>query len=270
MKKYILYVAIICFMIGAVFFAGLFLRGFFHTQQEAAVIEELSEIAFHPTETTVESTVAEIKPIEETKETEPEETMPEKERQALLDGYDYNALAEINSDCIGWITVDGTTISRPVMWRENDNSYYLDKDFYGNYAFHGTPFIDGFCIPGQGNLIIYGHNTADYEGFGTLMNYTSYEFYKLHPNINFYTQEGKCVYEIFAVCKISAQYDKEYYEYYGLEDTEKLQSFLNAACERSLYQTNINPSASDKIIMLSTCEYSQVNGRMVILAREIV
>ena len=42
------------------------------------------------------------------------------------------ALHEENPDCIGWLTIDGTRIDYPVMYRSGDKNYYLHRDFNGN------------------------------------------------------------------------------------------------------------------------------------------
>ena len=39
------------------------------------------------------------------------------------------ALHEENPDCIGWLTIDGTRIDYPVMYRPGDKNYYLHRDF---------------------------------------------------------------------------------------------------------------------------------------------
>ena len=41
------------------------------------------------------------------------------------------ALHEENPDCIGWLTIDGTRIDYPVMYRPGDKNYYLHRDFNG-------------------------------------------------------------------------------------------------------------------------------------------
>ena len=41
------------------------------------------------------------------------------------------ALHEENPDCIGWLTIEGTKIDYPVMYRSGDKNYYLHRDFNG-------------------------------------------------------------------------------------------------------------------------------------------
>ena len=41
-----------------------------------------------------------------------------------IDDFDYQALLDENSDCIGWLKIDGTDISYPVV-QGKDNEFYL-------------------------------------------------------------------------------------------------------------------------------------------------
>ena len=73
--------------------------------------------------------------------------------------HDLAALQAENPDCVGWLTIPDTTVDYPVVWTPSDPEHYLRRDFYGNPASGGTPFLDGRSQPqaeGQ-NLIVYGH-----------------------------------------------------------------------------------------------------------------
>ena len=48
------------------------------------------------------------------------------------------ALHEENPDCIGWLTIDGTRIAYPVMYRPGDKNYYLHRNFNGEYSANGS------------------------------------------------------------------------------------------------------------------------------------
>ena len=58
-----------------------------------------------------------------------------------ISNIDINELKTINSDIIGWIIVDGTSINYPVL-KTNDNSFYLTHDFNKNYSIGGWIFMD--------------------------------------------------------------------------------------------------------------------------------
>ena len=44
--------------------------------------------------------------------------------------------------------------------------------------------------------------------------------------------------------------------------------FVVSVKEKSLYQTGTTAKYRDKLLTLSTCEYSQKNGRMVLVAKK--
>ena len=56
--------------------------------------------------------------------------------------HDLAALQAENPDCVGWLTFPDTTVDYPVVWTPSDPEHYLRRDFYGNSASGGTPFLD--------------------------------------------------------------------------------------------------------------------------------
>ena len=109
------------------------------------------------------------------------------------------ALHEENPDCIGWLTIDGTRIDYPVMYRPGDKNYYLHRDFNGEYSANGCLFLAEECVPGDSdNLIIYGHHMNSGKMFADLEKYKDERFYEEHPTILFRTIWGNEQYQIFA------------------------------------------------------------------------
>ena len=187
-----------------------------------------------------------------------------------VDNVDLTNIVKINSDVIGWIKIDGTNINYPVM--QNGN-YYLHRDIYKNYSSHGTPYLAEYCnLDTSDNLIIYGHNMRDKTMFSELINYKKYEFYSEYKYISFYTLEDnntiENIYEIVFAFKTTTSGFK-YYNYINFSDEQELNIFAQKCKELEFYSTGIEISYGDKLLTLSTCEYSNKNGRMVIVARKI-
>ena len=85
------------------------------------------------------------------------------------------------------------------------------------------------------------------------------------------TVEKEYSYEIFAVFKTTV-YTKNtfrYYENINFENKKMYNDFINICKDKSLYQTGIKIKDKEKLITLSTCEYSNKNSRLVIVARKI-
>ena len=53
----------------------------------------------------------------------------------------FRDLLSQNSDTIGWLTIDGTTIDYVVMHAPDEPDKYLHRDFYGNESRYGTLFV---------------------------------------------------------------------------------------------------------------------------------
>lgn len=184
---------------------------------------------------------------------------------------DINKLYEENKDIVGWLKIDDTTINYPIMQNINDPNYYLRRDFYKNYSSYGTPYMAKQCNLNSDNIVIYGHHMKNNKMFGELEKYKSKDFYNNHKIITFTTLEKEYSYEIFAVFKTTV-YTKNtfrYYENINFENKKMYNDFINICKDKSLYQTGIEIKDKEKLITLSTCEYSNKNSRLVIVARKI-
>ncbi len=183
-----------------------------------------------------------------------------------------NDIYNQNNDMVGWLKIDDTNIDYPVMQTKNNEEYYLRKNFYKKYSSYGTPFLASSCnVDTSDNLIIYGHHMKNSKMFGELENYKKEDFYKSHKYIKFYTLEADNKYEIFAVFR-TALYKNNTFKYYQnieLDNEDDYIRFINKCCELSYYDTGIKPNYKEKLITLSTCDYTTENSRLVVVAREI-
>ena len=186
----------------------------------------------------------------------------------------YARLLEQNADFIGWIQIEGTPISYPVMYTPDDPEYYLHRNFDKEYEYSGLPFVDGSCSldPRSTNVIVYGHNMKSDTMFSHLLDYQDESFYKEHPYITFNTIYGDAQYEIVSVILARALYeDEEGFRYYGMIDAasqEEFDEYMANIHAMELYDTGVDASYGDQLLTLSTCEYSQENGRLAIIAKK--
>ena len=186
----------------------------------------------------------------------------------------YRELHDTNPDMVGWLTIPDTPVDYPVMYKEGDNDWYLNHNFEGADDVTGLLVLDKRCDPsGNGvNCLIHGHNMKSGAMFGSLKKYAQKEYYKEHPAIYFNTLYEERIYDIIAVFR-SQVYDEnttsfEFYDYIQIDDEASFDEYVKGAVTESLYETGITASWGDKLLTLSTCEYTKANGRLVILARE--
>lgn len=182
------------------------------------------------------------------------------------------ALHEENRDCIGWITIEGTRIDYPVMYRPGDKNYYLYRDFNGESSANGCLFLAEECVPGESdNLIVYGHHMNSGKMFADLEKYKDADFYEAHPTILFRTIWGNGQYQILSAftTPVYTENDFSYYSFIKAQKGEDYEDFIKEVKQRAVYETGFTAGYGDKLLTLSTCEYSQKNGRMVVVAKKV-
>ncbi len=175
-----------------------------------------------------------------------------------------SVLKEQNSDTVGWVTVNNTTVNYPVVQALN-NSYYLTHDFNKNSNSLGWVFMDYRNNPYvlDQNTVIYGHNIAkDKLMFGNLSETLNPNWYKKESNqyITFNTAWQDMQWKIFSIYKIAATND---YLYNTFDTQEEFLGFVNKIKSRSIYDFGVEVKENDKIITLSTCQNSGKNRLVV-------
>lgn len=187
----------------------------------------------------------------------------------------YEELLNQNKDMIGWIQIEDTKLDYPVMQTPQDEEYYLRRNFDKEYEFRGTPFINASANlkDRDDNIIIYAHNMDDGTMFGALRKYTSKSYFEEHKIIQFNTIYENGSYEIFAVFTtvdvIGHEKYLDYYTFLNAKDENEFNKQIALYRSVSLYDTGITPKYGDKLITLSTCEYSEEHGRLVVVARKV-
>ena len=177
--------------------------------------------------------------------------------------HDLAALAEENADCVGWLTIPDTGIDYPVMHTPDDPEHYLRRDFYGESASGGTPFLDGrnaAQAEGQ-NLILYGHNMMDGSMFKPLMNYLEPNFRETHKDIFLEIDGRQYHYEVLAVVETSVK--STLYTFTDLSDPAEESDFRAALLKET--ELEVVHQASG-YLTLSTCNNGGGNSRVLVIA----
>ena len=177
--------------------------------------------------------------------------------------HDLAALAEENADCVGWLTIPDTGIDYPVMHTPDDPEHYLRRDFYGNSASGGTPFLDGrnLAEAENQNLILYGHNMMDGSMFKPLMNYLEPNFRETHKDIFLEIDGRQYHYEVLAVVETSVK--STLYKFTDLSDPAEESDFRAALLkETELEVVHQAPG----YLTLSTCNNGGGSSRVLVIA----
>lgn len=183
-------------------------------------------------------------------------------------------LQQENADVKGWVRIDDTNINYPLLQTDN-NDYYLTHNYKKEKSSYGSIFINSNCDikNNNANVIIYGHDMKDNQMFKDLLKYQDKEFYEQHPIIKIATEESENDYEIIFAFKSRVFYQDEknvfrFYRYYDFENESQYNEYINNCKKIQLYDTEKTATYGEQLITLITCEYSQQNGRMVVVAKK--
>jgi len=267
MKK-VLFTAIVVMLVAA-FGISAFMVGSYliDGKKQEERNEELSQIVANAQTETTEATET-----TEVPETTEETTVPtEPTEPGILPGY--KEIYEMNNDVVGWIKMEGTKMDYPVMQTPSNPNYYLYRDFDKKESKRGSIYAKEDCdinTPSD-NITIFGHNMQDGSMFACLGNYTSKKAWENNSLIFFDTLTEYHTYKIFAVFKTSANLGQgfRYHTFVDAANEQEFDEFVSTCKHLSFYDTGITPVYGDKLICLSTCEYTLDNGRLVVAAVRI-
>jgi len=234
-------------------------------KQQADRYNELSEIAANAQ--------TETDPVETTEATESSATQETTEptEPGMLPGY--KEIYEMNNHVVGWIKMEGTPMDYPVMQTPEDPNFYLYRNFDKQDSARGSIYAREVCdinMPSD-NITLFGHNMADGSMFACLNNYINKTAWDNNSLIFFDTLNEYHTYKIFAVFKTSANLGEgfSYHQFVDAANEEEFNEFVSTCKKLAFYDTGITPVYGDKLICLSTCEYTLDNGRLVVAAVRI-
>ena len=249
------------FGVSAFMVVNYFVDGKQQADRMDALAQAVSDAQTETTEAVTESTT------ETTETTEPKETT----EPGILPGY--KDIYEQNNDTVGWIKMEGTKINYPVLQTPDDPNYYLYRDFDKKESKRGSIYAWGEADINKpsDNITLFGHHMADGSMFAGLNAYTSKDAWDKNNLIFFDTLTEYHTYKIFAVFKTSANVGQgfSYHKFVDAANEQEFNDFVSSCKKLAFYDTGITPVYGDKLICLSTCEYTLDNGRLVVAAVRI-
>jgi SrtB family sortase len=189
-------------------------------------------------------------------ETEGEVETDGEDSNVVLPSVDFDALRENGPDIIGWLNLPDTVINYPVT-QTDDNEYYLHHLYDGTYNKVGCLFADyeNKADFSDRNTIIYGHNMRDGSMFAALNEYDEQSYFDTHKQMYLVTPEGGYLCEVFTafVAKPSESGSDTSPWCLSWKDDGAYTTWLTAMAERSVVETDVTVTSSDKVLTLSTC-----------------
>lgn len=200
----------------------------------------------------------------------------------------FEELQEKNKDVIGWLTVYGTNIDYPLLYRSEGNSFYLNHNALQEIETSGSLFLDHRNNPSftDFNNIIHGHHMARNKMFGDLDKFMDEDYFLKHEFGNIYFNDRDHSFQIIATI-LTDGYDGNIYRT-GFTDDEQKVKFINYIYEKAnlirgvdlsnkeqvkqqrslLTQGVTSPiTPNDTLLIFSTCNLTETNGRYIVIAK---
>lgn len=181
---------------------------------------------------------------------------------------DFDALAQINDEVVGWIRNEDTVIDYPIT-HTNNNTYYLEHLFTKAQNPAGCIFLDTHNTPdfSDQNSIIYGHHSRSKRMFASITFYRNKKYYDEHPTMYLYTPTQDYMVEIFAGVVINPGVSIAPFYNISFADGEDFLSYVNRMRELSDFDADVELKEDDKLLTLSTCSYEFYNARYVLMGK---
>jgi len=156
-----------------------------------------------------------------------------------------------NDDVIGILEINNTDYIVPIMQGE-DNDYYLNHTPNRKKNFMGSIYLDyRVDIDSSKKLLIYGHNSSRVDmPFKILEEFYDKDYYDNHKYVEITTSNVKKKYEIFSVHVETSDFS---YMNINFENDKDYLNHLKKLKSRSIYDTGVEVSSDDEILILQTC-----------------
>ena len=223
-------------------------------------LKKYEEMPSTAVETTVPPTT--VPETETEPETEPEIIDPE-----LLREIDFKSLKEKNEDVVGWIYIPDTVINYPVLWRKDDNNYYLRRDIDKREGSYDGIFMDGSDTPdmSQRQILFYGHHMKNGTMFTKICDYKEEDFFKEHRKVYFYTPDHAYALRTMACLYTDSSPEKRKVEF---ADQLEFDAYVNEMTKRCSFR-EIPEGGVEQIFSFVTCSYEFNDARTILYCYEV-
>lgn len=215
----------------------------------------------------------------------------------MIEWLEYNDIARrllsMNPDLVGYVRIEGTEVSYPVVQKKelsdpnlNPNDYYLYRTFKQEGSKSGCIFMDyrnrfdevvehRRIVDNSGNVFIYGHNMNNRTMFGSLRDYVNNpSFYSAHPIVEYSSLYKDYKFKIFAIFVVDGEdYTSEYafdcWNTLDFADEDAFYDYVNNAKKRTMINTNVDVKYGDQLLSLYTCNGLVQNAKLILMCREV-
>ncbi|MCF0260614.1 MAG: class B sortase [Erysipelotrichaceae bacterium] len=176
-------------------------------------------------------------------------------------------LKKVNEDVTAWLEINSTNIDYPVV-QGKDNSEYLNKNVYKEFALAGSIFLDArnasdFSDPYS---LIYGHHMAEGKMFGDLDLFTDQSFFEQNKTGKLTVEGGYYPLTVLGVMETEESDQKIFDPTVYTVPGESIYPYIKSG-SKFIHSKEVQEAASKnrKVLALTTC-VDESSARTVVFA----
>ena len=172
----------------------------------------------------------------------------------------FDRLDEESRYIIAWLKIFGTNIDYPVV-QGNDNSWFLNRNYKGDFATAGSIFLDyrnGSSFTDYFS-IIYGHRMGNGEMFSDIYKFKDRAYFDEHRRGMLRMRD----YDLQIVVVSYAEIDADDWTIYNVGRSRNDKNVIKYIMDRS--EIVVNDVGAESHLLLSTCDGDKKNKRDVLL-----
>lgn len=184
---------------------------------------------------------------------------------------DWDSLLAKNQDVVGWVYIPDTVVSYPIVWKENDDNYYLYHNFNGTTTQFGAEYGCVFLSGSNKNdwsdntNFIFGHNMWSDMVFSVFSNEQgNSEWFNNHRYVYIFTPNGNYKLLTYAQNKVPSTATDIVYT--SFPTGQQLQDYAQQRINASIVTPDPAPedvSTMFKLFSFSTCSTPDTNNRII-------
>lgn len=184
---------------------------------------------------------------------------------------DWDSLLAKNQDVVGWVYIPDTVVSYPIVWKENDDNYYLYHNFNGTTTQFGAEYGCVFLSGSNKNdwsdntNFIFGHNMWSDMVFSVFSNEQgNSEWFNNHRYAYIFTPNGNYKLLTYAQNKVPSTATDIVYT--SFPTAQQLQDYAQQRLNASIVTPDPAPedvSTMFKLFSFSTCSTPDTNNRII-------
>jgi len=164
---------------------------------------------------------------------------------------DFDSTRETLPDIVAWLQSYGTVINYPVV-RGSDNDFYLSHLPDQSRNKMGSIFVDyrNQADFSDQNILLYGHNMASGDLFGSLKQYSDQNYFEQHSSMFLFTPTADFELLLFAGYVLDSAQEVPPM---GFKDQADFERYAADISRRSVFKSNVEIDFGDQLIFLCTC-----------------